>query len=166
VARFPELRFTAQQTITSNGTLYFMAHLSGPLNDAGIFRAEFAGGTYGKPEALSQSINLAPFLNWTPFIAPDESYLIFSSNRNDPSRDTGDLYISRRLADGSWTDPVSLGEPVNSPSQERFPSVSRDGKYLFFTRWTPDYDEDVFWVSATSIQALQGNTNWVPKEQK
>jgi Tol biopolymer transport system component len=166
VARFPGLQFAAQQTITNSGTLYFMAHLSGPHNDAGIYRAEFVGGVYAKPQALPQSINLTPFLNWTPFIAPDESYLLFSSNRRDPDHDDGDLYISRRQPDGSWSDPVSLGEPVNSPTQERFPSVSLGGKCLFFTRWTPDHDEDVFWVNAASIPALHSTANLLKENPK
>jgi hypothetical protein len=157
VVRFPELRFAAQQTITNSGTLYFMAHLPGPLNDAGIYRAELVNGVYARPLALPRSINLAPFLNWTPFIALDESYLLFSSNRTGSLDNAGDLYISHRLADGSRTDPVSLGEPVNSPSQERFPSVSPNGEYLFFTRWTSVHDEDVFWVSTASIPALRHN---------
>jgi hypothetical protein len=85
------------------------------------------------------------------------------ANRRDPDHDDGDLYIARRQPDGSWTDPVSLGETVNSPTQERFPAVSTDGKYLFFTRYTPGYDEDVYWVDAASIPALRSITN-LPKE--
>jgi uncharacterized protein (TIGR02145 family) len=158
VARYPELRwagFPSMLSITGNGTLYFMGYTPGPLNDYGIYRSELVNGEYAKPELLPRSINLPPFLNWEPFIAPDESYLLFSSNRRDPDHDAGDLYISRRQSDGRWTDPVSLGGPINSPSQERLPGVSRDGKYLFFTRWTPDHDEDVYWVDAASIPALR-----------
>ena len=75
----------------------------------GIYRAELINGEYAKPELLPRSINLPPFLNWAPFIAPDESYLLFSSNRTGSLDEYGDLYISRRQADGSWTDPVSSG---------------------------------------------------------
>jgi Tol biopolymer transport system component len=159
VARFPELRHAGQPTIAGNGTLYFMAHAPGPLNDSGIYRAELVNGEYAKPQLLPRSINLPPFLNWTPFIAPDESYLLFSSNQRSPESDAGDLYLTRRLTDGSWTDPVSLGEPVNSGRQERLPMLSPDGKYLFFTRPTPGYDQDVYWVSAASIPALHPMTS-------
>jgi hypothetical protein len=38
---------------------------------------------------------------------------------------------------------------------ERFSTVSSDGKYLFFTRDTPGYDEDVYWVSAKIIDDLK-----------
>ncbi len=163
VARYPELRWARVGAIARNGTLYFEAYVPGPLNDYGIYRAELVTGEYVKPQLLPRSINLPPFLNWTPFIAPDESYLLFSSNRRDPGHDAGDLYISRRLADSSWTEPVSLGEPINSERQERFPMVSRDGRYLFFTRPTPGHDQDVYWVDAATIAALRPMTK-LPQE--
>ena len=132
-----------------------MSHLEGPFNGIGIYRAEFINGEYTEPKPLPSSINKADFLNWTPFIAPDESYLLFSSNCQDPDNDWGDLYISLRLADGSWTNPANLGEAVNSPGQERFPMLSPDGKYLFFTRPTAEYHQDVFWVSANFLDRLR-----------
>jgi len=158
VARFPELKFAYNLSFTQNGTLYFLGYAGGLglLNNFGIYRTEFIKGEYAKPELLPSSIN-APggICNWTPFIAPDESYLIFSSTRGNQTNDEGDLYVCFHKQDGSWTEPVSLGEPINSNQLERFPAVSPDGKYLFFTRDTPGYDEDVYWVSAGIIDKLK-----------
>jgi len=155
VARFPELQEAHMPRIATNGTLYFMAYLPGVRNNRGIYRAQLVDGEYARPEALPRSINLAPFINWAPFIAPDESYLLFSSNRTGSLDTAGDLYLSRRLADGSWADPVSLGEPVNTHRQEVFPGVSPDGRYLFFCRDVPGRENDVYWVSAATIPALR-----------
>jgi Tol biopolymer transport system component len=160
VTRFPEVRFAYYPSITRNGTVYFMGHLEGQWINLGIYRSELVNGEYAKPEVLPPSINtLKGTRNWTPHIAPDESYLIFSSTRGLPESDQGDLYICFRRPDGSWTDPVSLGEPINSREMERFPAVTPDGKYLFFTRDTnlPGYvyDEDVYWVSAGIIGKLK-----------
>jgi len=155
IAQYPELRYTRGLSIANNRNIYFMSHLEGPFNGIGIYRAEFINGEYAKPGPLPSSINKADFLNWTPFIAPDESYLLFSSNRKDPDNDAGDLYISLRLTDGTWTNPVNLGEPVSSLEQERFPMISPDGKHLFFTRPTSEYHQDVFWVSANIIDRLR-----------
>jgi hypothetical protein len=155
IAQYPELKYTRGLSIADNRNIYFMSYLEGPMNGYGIYRAEFINGEYAKPEPLPSSINKADFLNWTPFIAPDESYLLFSSNRQD---EAGDLYISLRLTDESWTNPVNLGETINSPNQERFPMLSPDGKYLFFTRPTAEYHQDVFWVSAGIIEELRKKT--------
>lgn len=157
VTRFPEVRYAYFPSITSNGTLYFMGYLAGQWANIGIFRSELIDGEYAKPELLPSSINtLGGMRNWTPFVAPDESYLIFCSTRGLPASDQGDLYVSFRQPDGNWREPVSLGEPVNSEGLDRFPAVSPDGKYLFFTRSTPDNDEDVFWVSAKIVERLRG----------
>jgi len=44
-----------------------------------------------------------------------------------------DLYVTRRTPDGRWQRPVNLG-PVNSGNWESQPSLSPDGRTLFFTR--------------------------------
>lgn len=160
VARFPELQSIRNTCITRSGTLYFMAYMEGPMNNGGIYRCELINGEYAKPEPLPPSINMVGgILNWTPYIAPDESYFLFSSNRRNPDSDAGDIYVCYRRADGSWTNPVSLGEQINSNQQERFPSVSPDGKWLFFTRLIKENDADVFWVSARIIDRLRENSN-------
>ena len=155
LAQYPELKYTRGLSIANNRNIYFMSHLEGPLNGIGIYRAEYINGKYAKPEPLPRSINTPGFLNWTPFISPDESYLLFSSNRKDPDNDAGDLYISFRLGDGTWTKPVNLGEPVDSPEQERFPMVSMDGKYLFLTRPTSESHHDVYWLSSKIINEIK-----------
>jgi Tol biopolymer transport system component len=93
--------------------------------------------------------------NWAPFISPDESYLIFCSTRGLSEYDQGDLFISFHKHDGSWTDPVTLGTTINTNQMERFSTLSPDGKYLFFTRDTEGYDEDVYWVSAKIIDDIK-----------
>ncbi|MBU8869792.1 MAG: hypothetical protein KOO60_02845 [Gemmatimonadales bacterium] len=157
ISRFPEVRHTYYPSIASNGTLYFMGYLEGQWLNLGIYRSELINGEYAKPELLPSSINaLGGKRNYTPFIAPDESYLIFCSSRGLPASDVGDLYISFRQPDGNWTESFSLGESINSKGLERFPAVSPDGKYLFFTQRTADHDEDVFWVSTRIIERLRG----------
>jgi L-ascorbate metabolism protein UlaG (beta-lactamase superfamily) len=149
VERFPEQKsgvFTP--TVTRDGTLYFTGH-------GGVYRAELINGEYAKPEFLPRSINMPGFGASWPIIAPDESYLLFSSNRAGGRDEYGDIYISRRQPDGSWTDPENLGEPVNTRTHEAFPGVSPDGKYLFFTRWMRGRKHDVYWVEAASVPALR-----------
>jgi len=68
-----------------------------------------------------------------PFISPDESYLIFCYFRPG-GQGTADLYISIREENGNWSEAQNIGNVINTEMLERFPSVSPDGKYLFFTR--------------------------------
>ena len=92
--------------------------------------------------------------SWCPWVAPDESYLIYSSHR-EGEFGRGDLYINFKDEDGNWTEPVNMGERVNSQMQERFPSVSPDGKFLFFARNMPETFSDIFWVDAKIIEELR-----------
>lgn len=149
--RFPELQGMFYiNSVTSDGTLYFTGKRAGAgtMHDQVIYRSKFIDGQYGPPELLPANINKPPHLNWIPYIAPDESYMIFSTNRYITSGEFGDLYITFPKSNGHWTDPVSLGTPINSNRQERLAHLTPDGKYLFFTRPTPGYSQDVYWVDA------------------
>ncbi len=158
VSRSPELQLAAWPTVARNGSLYFVSSVPEQRNKVGIARTVFSNGQYTKPELLPKNINMAPFRNWAPFIAPDESYLVFSSTRPGSLDEEGDLYITRPLGDGSWSDPKPLGAPINTEMQERFSGLSPDGRYFFFTRWSPEHNEDVYWVDAATIAALRPAT--------
>ena len=129
---------------TEGGSLYFFSHRPGGKGQFDLYRSALKAGTYAEPvnlEALNTEFN-----EWDPFVAPDESYIIFCSMKPGGSgRD--DLYISFRGKDGQWGPPANLGEEVNSPGSENRPCITRDGKYFFFTS-TRNGTRDVFWVAA------------------
>lgn len=138
-----------------NGNLYY--DWGGPTADGSwaweIWMRLFCDGHYQDPVKLGGGINDGN-INWTPFVAPDESYLIFSSDRM-ANGDVGDHYISFRGRNGRWSKPLSMGETVNTPRQERFPVVSPDGRYLFFARHMPEKYNEIFWMQAGLIDSLR-----------
>jgi ankyrin repeat protein len=137
-------------SMTREGTVYY-AEGGGISFD--IYRSKFAGRGYSGPERLGEAVN-SDYVEDEPFIAPDESYLIFKSMR--PGGFGGaDLYISFRREDGSWTDAKSLGPLINTEHAERFPSVGRDGKYFFFGSDRNGNPGDIYWVSAGFIEKLR-----------
>jgi len=139
-------------TVTRNGTIYFLDIIN---NTRVICRAELKNGEYSEIECLNENINKKEALNWCPFIAPDESYLIFSSNR-EGGFGSGDLYISFKNKNGKWQEAINMGNSINTDRQERFPGVSPDGKYLFFTRWySAPYYHDLYWIDAQIIKDLK-----------
>ena len=130
-------------SITSDGALYITRGRDG------ISRQEYKDGKYLKFVSLNDPINL-PRVDFHPFISPDETYLIFDSYDRPENIGGADLYISFRKKDGSWSSPVHLGEEINTQGWEGCPFVSRDGKYLFFTR-----EGDIYWVSIELIKRLR-----------
>jgi Tol biopolymer transport system component len=76
-------------------------------------------------------------------VAPDETYMVFSSARKKEANDA-DLYISFNEK-GAWTDPIILGDLVNTKANEYSPFLSPDGNYLFFVRHDGK-NGDIYWV--------------------
>lgn len=91
-----------------------------------------------------------------PFIAPDESYLIWDSER-ESGYGKSDLYISFRQKDGSWGPAINMGDKVNSAKGDTYASVTPDGKYILFNRGMDDKGDnvDIYWVDAQIIETLR-----------
>jgi len=165
-----------QATVTKDLTLYYLGYYEKGKNNYGIYRSKFLDGKYATSELLPDSIN-SGHTNWTPFIAPDESYLLFSSDRPG-GYGSGDLFVSFRREDDTWTDPINLGPTINSANNERYPYVSPDGKYLFYVsdkvsnallmekgHTYREYEQmyksagngwsDVYWIEARVIEELR-----------
>jgi len=142
-----------QMSISNDLSIYFSAWAAGGERMRDIYRSELINGKYSQPENLGRMIN-TEFDDATPYIAPDESYLIFS--RLDHPDDFGgvDLYISYRGKDGNWMEPKNLGNTINTESNENLPVVSPDGKYLFFRSYR-NGNNDIYWVDAKIIEELK-----------
>ncbi|MDY8136009.1 hypothetical protein [Aquimarina sp. 2201CG5-10] len=90
------------------------------------------------------------------FISPSQDFLMVVANKeNDPSKDK-DIHVCFKQKDGTWTQPINLGNPVNTHYREGSPTISPDGKYLFFNR----YDEEsgnpnIYWVRADVINKVK-----------
>lgn len=89
-----------------------------------------------------------------PFIAPDESYVIWD-DRKEGGYGRGDMYISFRQKDGSWSAAINLGDKVNTEYHDGYGSVTSDGKYFFFTRFPGNGEKKLMWVDAGFIEGLR-----------
>jgi Tol biopolymer transport system component len=121
--------------VAASGNLYFGAELPGGLGGDDLWVVRKAGDHYLPPENLGDAINTAG-REVEPWIAPDESYLIFSGLRRADSLGGYDLYLSERV-DGRWAPARRLPEPINSPSGDFNQSVSPDGRWLYFSSNRP-----------------------------
>jgi len=118
-------------SVSSTGTLYFSSNREGGKGSGDIYRSRMENGKYSKPENLGDEIN-SKYFEGDPYIAPDESFLIFVSYNRPDSLGDGDLYVSLNQ-NGHWTAARHLGPPVNSSALDFCPNMSPDGKYFFFT---------------------------------
>jgi hypothetical protein len=140
---------------STNGTYYFDTYKE---NDSTfpIRYSRLIDGKHEEPKALPKAINKGTFLSH-PFIAPDESYLLFDAQRENGFGES-DIYISFKQSDGTWGDGINLGDKINTNAWEASASITPDGKYLFFSRnvGSEDFENvDIFWVDAEVIYALK-----------
>ena len=92
---------------------------------------------------------------WNFYMSPAEDYVIFAAVHEGGFGDV-DLYVSFKTPEYSWGYPINLGDNINTGLRERFPTVSPDGKYMFFMRHTET--QDFFWVSVDIIEKLRKQT--------
>jgi Tol biopolymer transport system component len=142
----PEFCVNGMYVSTSDsGTIYTTDIRS---TSVGICRFTPVNDSYSEREPLQGGVN-SPAPGAHPCIAPDESYIVFDSKRSqDP--ENADLYVCFKLKNGNWSEACSLGSNVNSKLNDICPSLSPDGKYLFYMS-----QGDIYWVSTEIIAALK-----------
>lgn len=96
-----------------------------------LYVSKLTGNNWGAPQKLPEPINSK---GWEPSmsITPNENVLFFSSNREGGLGGT-DIYMVKKLPNGSWADPQNLGAPINSKYDEDSPYILADGKTLYFS---------------------------------
>lgn len=120
-------------TVASDDTLYFGSNRSGSRGND-IYKSRFTNGQFQSPENLGEPIN-TDGNEYEPWIAPDQSYLIFMARRAEGIGGF-DIYISFQEK-GRWTQPRNLGKQINTPGDEYSPKISPDGRYFFFSSPRP-----------------------------
>jgi len=116
-------------SISAKGTICFCSRDRDGDKGMHAYLCRWAGDHYEKPQLLILNGNDPTF---DPYIAPDERYILFSSDNA--------LYISYRTERG-WSPGEKLGPQVNAASAKGMlwgPSISRDGKMLYFNGGTVD----------------------------
>jgi len=131
---------------SKNGTIYFTSNRPGGIGEWDIYFVNKDNENFYEIENIGIPINKQ--FAWDPCIAPDDSYLIFNSYRED-SFGESDLYISFK-ANEKWTEPKNMGNLINTEANEYGPFISPDDKYLFFIRHD-GVNGDIYWVDLDII---------------
>lgn len=123
-------------SVTADGTLYFTRQeINSPIHN--IYRSRWVEGKFSEPEKLPDQVNCG--LNrYNAFISQDESFIIVPAVGMPDTYGGTDYYIVFRNKEDQWSDPVNMGERVNTRAGgEHSACVTPDGKYLFFMSTRP-----------------------------
>jgi hypothetical protein len=164
-------------SVTRDGTLYFTRNEQDGRTSF-IYRARWKDGRFQEPEKLPPQVNCGSS-QFNAFIAPDESYIIVPVFGRKDSLGGTDYYLVFRNADDTWSEPVNMGNKINTAGGAEFsPYVSPDGKYFFFMssrflpreKWPaalsygdlrkafsglPNGSSAIYWVDAKIIEELR-----------
>ncbi|GAA4282342.1 TolB-like translocation protein [Gaetbulibacter aestuarii] len=136
VEMFPNVRDLA---ISPNGNELFFSAQNVLKDRSVLITLKKNNGSWENPKPASFS---GVFHDMEPFFSKDGLRLYFVSNRplDSNSKDTKDYdiwYVQRDNLNVNWSEPINLGAPVNSDSNEFYPSLA-DNNNMYFTREDPD----------------------------
>lgn len=148
--------------------------LDSPINDDKIFFPNHSKNdglyyydlskrkTYYAPQKNGQfiepqEVNIS--MGHHAYISPNNDYLLVAARNNeDENRKDNDIYVYFKNQDKTWSNPINLGTAVNTLLNEKVPTISPDGKYLFFGRDENDTGgglANIHWVSTEVIEKLR-----------
>jgi hypothetical protein len=118
--------------LTADGTIFFAGReWPGGHGRSDIYRARPEGEGWSRPENLGAPIN-DELSQPDVYVSPDGRLMILVITDHPDGYGGDDLYVSH-FGDGAWSEPRNLGPAVNSAEYEYGPTVSPDGRYLYFS---------------------------------
>lgn len=145
-------------TMSAKGNIYFGVTKDGGYGGGDIYVSKFEDGKYQTPKNVGFPINTDKD-EGNCFIAPDESYMIFSANGYTSNFGGFDLYISFNQ-NGKWTIPINLGSRINTVDNDFCPFVAQ-GDILYFSRSKKEGEKMIenIYFTALNIPVLKAMAN-------
>jgi len=163
-------------SITNDGTMYFNRR-EASTRDEYVYRSRFIEGKFQEPEKLPANVNCGQ-ARFNTFISANEDFIIVPSFGIPDTYGGTDYYIVFRNEKDEWSNPVNMGDKVNTAAGlEYSPYITRDGKYFIFMsqrlRDTKQFEpltyakmmklndapengnSDVYWMSTDFIEDLR-----------
>jgi tetratricopeptide (TPR) repeat protein len=134
--------FEGSATMTEDRkTVYFVSDRNAERKHSDIYVVQEIDGNWGEAKLLPETINSIG-RETTPYITPDGKYLFFSS---DGFLGMGglDIYVSQKLENDQWSEPVNLGGTINS--------VNNDTHFYYY----PELNKAM--ISSTTLTGQKGS---------
>lgn len=142
---------TGHPSVSQDGTkLYFTSNMPGGYGDTDIYEVSINHGHYGAPRNLGPTIN-SKYKEYTPHV--DGDILYFSSNRPGGY---GRLDIYMTKLDGSISEPINLGEPMNSAGDDISFIIDTDTQKGYFSsnRGGGKGDDDIYSFEEITVNPI------------
>ncbi len=133
-----------------------------------FFAGNLVDGIWSQASPLGSPINTLGN-EGAQTLLPDGRFMFFTACNRPYGLGSCDIYFSRRVG-GNWSVPVNMGAPVSSPAWDSHPSISADGKTLYFSSaragsvgpkdiWTSTLDQSgQFWKEPQNLGLVINTT--------
>lgn len=118
--------------ISADGEKMLIFRTSEDLKSGDIYESSFDSEKWGPPIKLTNNINSEEFIETSACYSIDGNSIYFSSNR-EGGYGGNDLYVVKKLPNGSWGEAYNLGPNINTKYNETAPFIHSSGKKLFFS---------------------------------
>lgn len=154
------LQYFPSTTADQRQLLYTARAGTRPDHDENIYVSQRQEGEWQAPVSISDAIN-STANEGAAAISGDGKTLVFTSCNRPDSQGDCDLYISFRTGN-DWSKPKNIGSPVNTKAWESQPSLSADGRTLYFTStrgggigkediWVTKLNDDGSWQTPVNL---------------
>ncbi|PAW93967.1 hypothetical protein CKK33_10860 [Mucilaginibacter sp. MD40] len=100
-------------------------------NNEDFYKSDKVGNKWQKATYLSDVINTPMYNEGAQSISQDGKYLFFTGCNRPDGLGRCDIYIAQKKGN-DWAKPFSIGAPLNTSGWEAQPSISADGRTLYF----------------------------------
>ncbi|MFP4047181.1 MAG: OmpA family protein [Bacteroidales bacterium] len=132
-------------------TLYFTSNRKEGMGGLDIYVSHYNEDNkeWGPAKNLGENIN-TPYNEETPFLTDDEEEIYFSS-QGHYGMGGFDIFYSEKLEDGSWSEPINAGYPINTTDDDLFYQPVNKGKDGYMSRFRPDGfgNSDIYKITYT-----------------
>ncbi|MEM7549860.1 MAG: OmpA family protein [Bacteroidota bacterium] len=119
-------------SITPDGkTIYFASNRPGTYGGTDIYRSnKLSNGSWDEPKNLGKEVN-TKYDDDAPFIHPDGKTLFFTSEGHN-SMGGRDIFKTVLLGE-KWSEPINMGYPINTTTDDNYFTLTADAKRGFFS---------------------------------
>jgi outer membrane protein OmpA-like peptidoglycan-associated protein len=117
------------------------SRVSFPQED--IYESKFNNGIWSNSIPLSASINSPEYNEGAIAVSPTGKYLFFTKCESPDCIGSCDIFLAKRLG-SEWVNPNNLSPIINTRGKETQPSISGDGKDLYFVKSTANNRLDIY----------------------
>lgn len=119
-------------SVAINNNLYFTLESPDGYGKDDIYFSEWKNGVYLKPVLLDSAVNSSGY-EFNAFVSGNEKFMLYTKYNEPGGAGSGDLYISRKGADGKWQKAVNMGLELNTKFMEYCPFYNPATETLYFT---------------------------------